>query len=184
MLGRKAGLQPPLPKPRARRGRQAVSPALTSALRGGPGARAGTREHLLKKQVGETTQARPSKASASSAGRGPRGGQERVEDPALPHPPADDSSFGLPDPPGAGLRPGCPGANPPFSVEANSRKNLPFYVIYSQPLQSSSLPHPPRTAFCSGLPALPQLPCGLARRACRPCASVLSGKQTRPPHTT
>ena len=107
-----------------------------------------------------------------------------MDDTALPRPPADDAGCGLPDPPGvpAGLRPGCPGANPPFRVEASSRKGLSFYVAYSQPLQASSLPRPPRTAFCSGLPALPQLPCGLAHWARPPCASALSRKQTRP-HT-
>lgn len=68
----------PAPKPWARRGLQAGSPALTSAL-GGPRARAVTREHLLKKQVGEATQrlgrARPQPALQGGAPGGDRSGR-------------------------------------------------------------------------------------------------------------
>ena len=175
-------LTPPS-KPRAQRGRRAGSPALTSAL-GGPGARAVTREHLLKKQVGEATQrlgrARPQPALQGGAPGGDRSGQTAAPSrvPQRMTLAAVYLARGSP----SRTRPSCPGANPPFSVVADSWKNLSFYVVYSQPLQASSLPHPPRTAFCSGLPALPQLPCGLAHQACPPCASVLSGKQVRP-HT-
>ena len=169
--------------PRARRGRRVGSPALTSAL-GGPGARAVTREHLVKKQVGGAAQrlgrARPQPALQRGAPGGDRSGQT-----------APPSRV----PQRMTLAAICLTRRSPSRTEARLPGSKPSFQCGGQLMEEPVILHglfSARSGFepASSTPHRLLLraarPSSAALRSCSPglppCASVLSGKQIRP-HT-